>query len=224
MSDAKQLPVNYEEQLRQELAQLNNRIEAPGSNTISTKGKLFKLPTGQTSPGPVRAVILDFIGVNVLYKGAYNPNVKQPPICFSIDKNVQGMVPSAKSPTRQHADCKSCPKNQFKSAVVGNGKACKNQRRLLLATPELDGEPMTIYVSPNAIKVWDGYVRTLMSDYGKLPIQVVTDITFNPNETYPMLQFSFVEMHGRLEDSMRMRAKFADMLVREPDVQMPAAA
>src|SRR6185436_18118680 len=106
----KRLPVNYEEELRRELAELRTRVEPPKSNTISTNGKLFTLPTGQTSPGPLRAIILDFVASNVLYKGVYTRNVKQPALCFSIDKQVANMVPSENSPQPMSTNCKACPK------------------------------------------------------------------------------------------------------------------
>lgn len=61
--------VNYEEQLRQELGQLSKQIEPPSSNKISTKGKLFTLPGGRSSPGPMNVIVLDWVAVNMVYKG-----------------------------------------------------------------------------------------------------------------------------------------------------------
>lgn len=216
--------VNYEEQLRRELAQLGDHMEAPGSNKISLGGKLFRMPSGETHPGPLRCVILDYTAVNMLYKGAYNPNVKAPPLCWALGKNPKELAPSANVPQPQHTDCTACPKNQWGTAANGKGRACKNQRRLMLTTPDFSAEPMTLYVSPGGLKLWDKYLRDLISDHSKMPIQVVTDITFDPNQAYPTLQFAFVDYHGKLEEAMRMRAKYQDIITREPDIKQPAAA
>ena len=56
MEESKAL-TNFDEQLRKELAGLSKQIDPPSSNKISTKGKVFTLPDGNSSPDALRAGI-----------------------------------------------------------------------------------------------------------------------------------------------------------------------
>lgn len=213
--------VNYEEQLRQELGALSRQIEPPSTNKISTKGKLFTLPDGQSSPGPMQCIVVDWVAHNMLYAGGYNPNLRQPPVCWAIGKVLDEMKPSDSVPTPQHTDCATCPKNQWGSGQNGKGKACKNQRRLLILPPNFKegDEPMTLFVSPTGLKSWNKYVKKLAQEQGKLPVQVITEVGFDPQQTYPTLVFAYKGPHGRLNEVMSLRQLHQDMLYREPDAQ-----
>jgi hypothetical protein len=213
--------VNYEEMLRQELSALPKQIEPPSSNKISTKGKLFTLPGGRSSPGPMQCIVLDWVAINMVYAGVYNPNVRQPPLCWAIGKNLDELRPSDAVKTPQNTDCATCPKNQWGSGAGGKGKACKNQRRLLVVAPDFSegDEPMSLYVSPTGLKSWNAYVKRLASEHGKLPVQVITEIAFDPQQSYPTLVFSYKEPHSRLNEAMKLRTTYQDMLYREPDQQ-----
>lgn len=213
--------VSWEEQLKKELGGLSQQLDPPSSNKISTKGKLFTLPGGRNSPGPMQAIVLDWTAVNMVYKGGYNPNVRQPPLCWAIGKNLDELKPSEAVKEPQGTDCASCPKNQWGSANGGKGKACKNQRRLLIIAPDFKegDEPMTLYISPTGLKSWNAFVKKLASEHGKLPVQVITSIAFDPQQTYPTLTFAYSAPHGRLNEAMALRALHQDMLMREPDAQ-----
>lgn len=216
------LPVSIQEQLRKELANLSNQVEPPSSNKISTKGKVFTLPDGRSSPGPIRVIVLDFVAINMTYGGPYNPNVRTPPSCWAIGKDLKTMAPSKLVPKPQSPSCDVCAQNQWGSGAGGNGKACKNQRRLLVIPPDFaDGaEPMSLYVSPTGLKGWNRYIdKDLRAEFGVLPIQVVSDIGFDPNQAYPTLTFKYVGKHGDLERAMALRAKYADILWKEPEAR-----
>lgn len=218
--------VQYEEQLKRELAQLRNNVEAPGSNRISTKGKVFTLPGGKSSPGPLRVIVLDFIGLNQYWSGPYNANQRAPADCQALNRVLKELAPDpALSPKLQHKTCEGCPKNQWNTGANGKGKACKNERKLLIMAPDFTAqtEPMTIIVSPTGIKHWDKYVRDLASDHGVMPVQVITDISFEPNASYPTLLFELQNKHGRLAEAMHMRGKYQEMLARAPEPEAEAA-
>lgn len=224
MSDEQQSTalVNIQEQLRKELAALGGQVEAPSSNKIGTKGKVFTLPTGQASPGPIQAIILDFVTINMSFKGAYNPNVRSPPSCWAIGRNIKELAPSANVKTPESDLCETCARNAWGSGQNGSGKACKNQRRLLVIAPDFKpgDEPMTLYVSPTGLKGFNKYLtRDLAGDNGVLPIQVVTEIGFDPNQAYPTLTFKYAGKHGKLEEAMALRAKYQDILLKEPDAK-----
>ncbi len=225
MSEEKAL-VALEAELAKELAALGGAVEPPSSNKIKTKGKVFTLPDGQSSPNPLNLIILDFISFNSYYTQAWNPNIRAKPACWALNKIIDEMTPSPAVKTPQHTDCKTCPKNQFKSDPKGgNGKACKNTRRLLVLPPDFTEktEPMTLDVSPTGLTSWNKYVENVLrKQHAKVPMQVITEVKFDPNQSYPSLQFDYVSDHGKVEMAFRLRQVFADMLLREPDLSEAA--
>lgn len=211
--------------IRAELLALQRRVAPPSSNKISTKGKLFTLPDGKNSPGPLNVVILDFTAVNSFYEGVYNPQSKSPPVCWSVGQDLDTMVPSDKATKPQAASCDACPKNDWGSGFGGRGKACKNTRRLIVVPPKFDDKtpPMTLYVSPTGLKQWDAYVRRLAIEYTARPIDVVTSISFDSQQQYPTLQFDFKEKTTNVLGAEKLRELARDVLFREPDAPAKAA-
>lgn len=219
--EAPNLPVNMEEVIKKALQEQKKHLGALPSNKIATKGKEFKLPDGQTSPGPMQVVVLDYVWFMVNYPGVYNSNNPQQPNCFAIgrigpDDESRALQPHETAADPQHENCKDCPKNEWKSAATGNGKACKNQRRLLVlpVDADKDSEPMTLYVSPGALKNFDAYVSRIGSEHGILPVQAITEISFDKNQTYPSLQFTFKGKHDNMNLFWGKRELAQDLLTR----------
>ncbi len=211
--------VNIEEQIKKNLAKLNERVGAPPSNKISTKGKRFTLPGGEPRTDPLQVVVLDYIWVMAHYPGAYNPKQLQDPDCFAIgrDKPESGLLlPHDSIAKPRSKDCNSCTQNAWGSAPNGPGKACKNQRRLLVVPHDAGPEtqPLTIYVSPSAIKNFDAYLRELATVEQMDPIQVVTIIDFDPNETYSKLTFKMSGKHANLNEMWALRQRYESMTER----------
>jgi hypothetical protein len=212
------LPVNIADELKRELQSVTKTLMPVASNKISTKGKVFTLPSGTSSPGPLSCVVLDFAQFNSFYKGAWNPNVPQMPVCWAIGKDKDTLKPSTAAPEPQFEACTGCPKDEWGSGA-GKGKACKNQFRLVLVEPNFTSEsqPMTLYVSPSGMKHWSNYVRELKTVYELLPVQVITKIAFDANAPYPTLTFSIDAPHSKIEIAWALRQKAHEMLMREPD-------
>lgn len=213
------LPVDLEDQIKKELENQKGQLGGLPSNKISTSGKNFTLPDGQSSPGPMEAVILDYTWFMVNYPGAYNANNPQQPNCFAIGRESPdggSLKPHESSAEPQHENCKECPKNEWGSAPTGKGKACKNQRRLVLLPYDADedSEPMTLYVSPIALKNFDAYVSRLKTEHGILPVQAITSISFDKNQTYPSLQFTFKAKHSNLNLFWAKKEQAQDLLMR----------
>ncbi len=217
-SDTPNLPVNMEEQMKKALEAQKGQLGALPSNKIQLKNKEFTLPDGQKGK-ELECVILDFVWSMVNYPGAYNSNNPQKPNCFAIgrDNPDSGLLtPHEDAADPQHSDCKDCPKNQWKSAASGNGKACKNQRRLVVEPPNADEatEPMTMYVSPAGLKHFDAYVARLQNEHQLLPVQVVTKITFDPDVSYPLLRFELVGPHDNINLFWAKRESAQGLLFR----------
>lgn len=220
---------NIEAEIAKSIATLKDRVGAPPSNKIATKGKKFTLPSGNASTGPLSVVILDWRWVMAHYPGAFNPSNPQDPDCFAvgINKPESGSLTPHASIEEPHAeDCSTCSKNEWGSDPNGRGKACKNQLRLLVIAPTADAgtEPLTLYVSPTALKNFFAYSSELASVHGLDAIQVVTSIGFDPNETYPKLTFEMGEKHAQLQEMWALKQRYQSMVDRPIELKGKKAA
>lgn len=224
----KQLPVNMEEQIKKQLEEQKGQLGALPSNKISLRDKEFTLPDGQQGK-ELECIILDFAWFMVNYPGAFNANNPQQPNCFAIGRenpDSGDLKPHENAADPQFDNCKKCPKNEWRSAASGNGKACKNQRRLVVLAPDADeqSEPMTMYVSPGGLKHFDAYVSRLANEHKMLPVQVITKIAFDPNQTYPLLTFELVGPHDQLGLMWQKRDAAQEMLMRPLETEKEKAA
>lgn len=222
------LPVStdIQAQIDAMIAGVQDKVNKPsGDNIRITQNKEFELPDGRKSDGPLELIILDFVSFNAMYEGRYDPNNIQPPVCFSIGTVVQQMVPSANAPEPQSTSCATCPMNQFGSD--GNGKACKNKRRLAVLPADFDeSTPIyTLEVSPTGLKAFDKFVSSLASTQRKVPAQLVTEVGFDEARDYPTLTFKAIqpleadvvaEVFSRIEEAR-------NRINAEPDVSAAGA-
>lgn len=223
------VPMSIEDQIKKELQAQSGQLGALPSNKISLRNKEFKLPDGQSSPGPLECVILDFAWFMVNYPGVYNSNNPQSPNCFAMgrenpDSGLLTPDPSVTNP--QHSDCKNCPMNEWGSSPVGKGKACKNQRRLIIVPPNFteETEPMTLYVSPAGLKNFDAYVARLKNEHQILPVQAVTEVSFDSAVSYSLLQFKFVARHDNVQLAWALRERSQDLLFKPVETEDKKAA
>lgn len=182
--------VNIQAELKKRAEGIKDRIQAPSGDMIRIlQDKKFKLPDGQTSDGPLRLVILDFVSVNQFFDRAYKDGEKLPAACMAIGDNPRSMVPLKESPAKQAEACQECPNNEFGSN--GAGKACSNQRLLAVVEPNNnpDSPIYLLKVSPTGIKAFDSYVSSISTQFESLPISVETEVYFEPALKYPSVRF-----------------------------------
>ena len=230
-SETKNLPASVKEQLAAISKDMDQQIGGMATKKISTNGKVFTLPNGDSNPGPLTVVILDFIYMNSYFVGAYDPKKPARPVCFAINRVIKQKdgtpvaAPSAAAPEPQGENCETCPKFQWKSGPNGKGKACKQQRRLIVCSPDAKTveEVMTIYVSPKALTNFDGYMTKLVNAGFDSPLQITTDISFDPNQTYPLLQFKACQSHGNVQQMLKLYQEAQPILIKEPEVEAKAA-
>ena len=210
---------SIQDELKAELATLKDRVEPPSGFAITLKGKVFTLPDGSSSDGPLTCVILDWVTANVYFEGIYNPKDVQPPVCWSISDKPAEMKPSGKASKPQGANCKDCKQNEWGSGS-GKGKACKNTRRLLVVPANANENTpcWTITVSPTGLKHFDKYIN-MMADMGKHPLEVLTDISFEESEAYPSLRFKASDVHGNLELMWKLKENGQSILHMEPKTE-----
>ena len=210
--------VSIKDQMAKELAALAERTAPAGGDKIIVKNdKTFNLPDGQ-KVNELQVVVVDFMAINNFYEGAYDKDNIVPPTCFAIGQVITQMAPSDNSPVKQSDACSACPMNQFGSA--GAGKACKNMRRLAVLPPDADADtPLWILdVSPTGIKSFDGYVKSVATKFGVMPVGVVTTVSFDPNVDYQSLRFSDPQPNENIEIHWTRRNEAMERLTQEPDV------
>lgn len=182
--------VSIQEQVKRDLAELSGRVGAPGGDQIRVgQDKQFLLPDGTKHPGPLQLVIVDFTTHRTFYDRDFDKANPCPPACFAIALKPKDMVPDKSSPVRQSDACLGCPLNEFGSD--GNGKACKEKRMLAVIPADADANTdiAILATSVTALKAFDSYVNSVGASLGKMPYQIVTEVSFDPNLQYPSLRF-----------------------------------
>lgn len=207
-----------QDQIKAELANVRKTVAQPSGFRISTKGKVFTLPDGASSPGPLNVVVLDHRNIHQYFKGVYNPNKPEKPSCFASNKIIADLAPHPDATVPQAENCKDCAQNQWNSSPTGGkGKACKNTVRLAVVPPdaEADTPPFILEISPTGLKSWNMLVANLET-MGLIPAQVCVEIAFNPNETYPSLVFSNPRPHDNMEIIWALRERAQAILNTSP--------
>lgn len=163
---------------------------------VSIKGSKFKVndeKIGVDGKGEeFSAVILQEIPVNSYNEEAYDPAAPaQQPNCWSLG----GMSPQPDCDDPQCDSCVTCKLNKFGSAVgsdgkSGKGKACANNRRLVLKVQGYD-MPVLLSIPPTSRKNMDNYLKMLSAGEQKVPFfAMVTTFTFDEDSDYPVVEFS----------------------------------
>lgn len=222
------LPVDFDAQQKAMAEVLKARLsESSAPKLTVTQAKKFRLPSGEESDGPIDLIVVDFVYRNEYYEGAYVRNVYTPPVCFAINSDIKTMIPSVHSPSRQADTCEVCSQNQFGSTPTG-GKACKNQRGLIVLPPDFDdSSPLwRLTVSPTGSGMFDRYVKNLLSTKKLLPQQVITQVGFDPKTDYPSLRFNFGSLISReaLSDVFARAEEAREILLKEPDLTPQAVS
>jgi hypothetical protein len=156
---------------------------------MSIKGKKFAV--GDEKLGAtLTCVILADAFDHAYYDRDYDPDVQMPPACAATGRVEAELEPDADVPVRQSEACANCPQNQFGSSKNGKGKACRNGRRLLVASVSGDGyvnfgDLAIINIPPTSLKAYSRYVKQL-STVHRLPVwSVVTQLGFDDDSAWP---------------------------------------
>lgn len=217
------LPINYADQLKNEVADIANRISSGVRNKITaTGGSSFTLPNGDTGT-EFEVVVVDFVATSEFFDRPYNKSKPMPPACFAIGFNPRDMAPSPNSPNVQATGCGTCAHNQWKSGA-GAGKACKNGRRVAVTPlrPLDDGSRPVwlIDIPPASIKFFDAYVNKVATSEKLPPIGVLTKVKHEANSAYSAPRFSVVRplTNEELGEVYPLREEASSLITREPDV------
>ena len=192
-------------------------IETPASNFISTRGGRLSYQGNEIPGNKMNVVVIASMMENHYYTDRFDPDNLSSPKCFAFSEDGQGMAPHELSAEKQAETCAACPHNQFGSADVGRGKACKNIRKLGIITE--DGledvgaaELAVLKVPVTSVKEWGSYVNLLNSNFSLPAFAVLTEISCVP---HPKFQFQLkFKMLGKITDNEDIKA----LIARRPAV------
>lgn len=128
------------------------------------------------------------------YEDAYSQGANEQPDCWSMDS----VRPDPSVQRKVNPTCQDCPKNAFGSRITPTGKAakaCSDHRRMAVSfTGELvkpDPTVILLRVPQSSLKNLANYVSMLARN-GYEPGGCVTRLSFDPDPSFPKLQFVFV--------------------------------
>jgi hypothetical protein len=162
-------------------AQEESKNEKVNNNYFSINNAKISF-MGSDLGSEMDVVILDALHDRAMYPGSFGQ--AKSPICFSYSKDGIGMVPHDASQEKQSETCEGCQWNKFGSAQQGEGKACREYRRLaVISARELESEEVPeailgiLKVPPTSMRNYSDYVRAL-ANVSKRPVwSVATTIT-----------------------------------------------
>ena len=205
--------------IRTELKIVRTSLPLPNNQRISVREKQFTFPDGTTHRGPILAVILDWRNINRYFSTPFDATKLTTPDCFAIAKRFEDLSPANHVEVERPLSdsCGTCPNNQFGSAANGKAKRCRNMVRLAIVPPDAEAatEPMVLEIPPSALKGWTRLITDLEAT-GLLPIQVVTEIAFDPSKSYPCPTFKVQRTHDSLPTFWALRDRATALLDQAP--------
>lgn len=189
-AQANQLPNDLEDSVRASYA------------VVSLKGKVFSIKYGGDTQHVLNAEgypaqYLDVVLVaanphlnKTYYATTFNDESAENPDCWSED----GVLPAGPNPV--HANCATCPKNQWGSRVSDNGskgKACSDNRKVVVVPKsnvrnEKFNGGMLLRIAPMSLQDLKSYSAKLRAS--NIPYYaVVTRISFDPSAAFPKLMY-----------------------------------
>lgn len=181
---------------------------AAGMEANTGGGQFFSLKSGilswQDAPlagNQMAVVVLDSVLENVFYEGKYDPDTPQGPMCFAFGRDEKDLAPHSivmEAGNNQSEGCHDCPMNEWGSADVGRGKACRNTRRLAMipaGTFDQNGkfelnEDVEHYASTaigfmklpvTSVKGYASFVKQVAGTLRRPPFGIVTKVKVVPD-------------------------------------------
>jgi len=190
--------MKWDEQLAAHASAETAREVTAGGAFIGTQGGKYA-HDGAELPNPLNVVVLGSVFENAYYDGAFDPDNPASPVCFAIADEEDDLKPHDDSTDKQCDTCEECWANEFGSASTGRGKACKNTRRLSLASSDEiaegvgeDAAVLMLRLPPTSVKGWKGYVNQIGKVKKRPPFGVHTSLLMEPEKTYFVIRPSFI--------------------------------
>jgi hypothetical protein len=159
---------------------------------ISIKGSRWRIvEDGVSTPLPSLDINAVVVGANphvsrMYFSGAYDEDEARAPDCWSDD----GVRPDPAVSTPQCSLCARCPNSVWGSKISPAGKktlACGNMKRIsVVSSDAIGGTVYELIIPGSSTKNFQKYIKNL----GKFPLNyVVTNMSFDPEASYPLIEF-----------------------------------
>jgi hypothetical protein len=175
---------------------------AAAGKRISLRGNMFRMVVDGKEIATREERSMPVVIINVapkvsraFYEGAYNPDVKAAPTCWSAD----GTKPDAKVAKAQSGACVSCPKS-VKGSGAGNTVACKYNRLIAVVLEnDIDGDVFQMSLPSQSLFPKAEGGKMALNAYGAFLggfnvniTDVVTELKFDTASDVPKLLFKAV--------------------------------
>ena len=193
---AKAQPLEDWEIELQHKAQDAAAAETVGIPRITHKSGILKIDDKAVDGNKLPHAILCYGLAKTYFRDGYDPKASKgdTPVCYSFAKPLPGeeakMAPHAAAPDKQNTDCATCPHNAFGTAEKGDGKRCRDIRRVLVIAPGsndpedvLKAQVRQYEVPPGSLRNWGTYLKSLKEIHPTgAPQFVITTLGTQPNE------------------------------------------
>lgn len=184
----------WEQQLADAASSEMDKESGSAGVQISLKNKTFTM--GDIDLGDTINVVVGASNFeHSFYDTPYDPDNFSPPACFAIGGKENELAPHPDSPRPQAPSCSECSFNEFGSALVGKGKRCRGGRRLAVYAYGEEGLSMEqtpmIRLAPTSLKSYANYVKGIAARFKRPAYGVVTTLSFDKKQTYPVVLPTF---------------------------------
>lgn len=186
------LPANWEEEMERDAVN-TAAAEAKVATGIffNTRGGQLTYQGNPMQNNTMDVVILASLFERRYYEGKFDPDQLTSPKCYSFSEDGEDMAPHEESHEKQHAVCKGCWANEWKTADGGarKGKACGEVRRLAVipesglknADAVENSEIGILRVPVTSVAAWASHAKALASSQTKPVYAFITTITVKPD-------------------------------------------
>lgn len=147
------------------------------------------------------------------YASKFEEGSDAAPDCYSND----GVTPAADAPNRQAPSCAACPHNVWGSKMTEAGKktkACADVRRTaILPAEDLDYSAILLRIPAASLADLADYGRQLKRR-GIPYTAVVTKLSFDPDASYPKINFQFERVLER-EELLKVAEKLKEPVIED---------
>ena len=157
---------------------------ATGSPRISFKAGRITIDKEPVKDNKLPIAIIDTVLAKAYYDQPYEEGSPSTPVCYAFHlSDPTKFVPHDASPNKQAPACVGCEHNKFGTALVGKGKACKDEIRVMGVVPSDEdftgAESRMMTITGNSLKTWNDYISQLKM-IERSPRTVVTVVSTEP--------------------------------------------
>lgn len=220
--------VNYDQQWADQAARYAAQEKLVGGTFISARGGTLAVGEEVMPGNQMAVVVLDVVMENTFYDAKFDPDNRQPPLCYAFGRAATEMAPHESMQidpeyfVPQATACQECPHNAWGSADKGRGKACQNRRRLALipagyyearrGSKDMDlklfsdlkhfesADIAYLKLSVTSVTPWSKYVNLIAANFSRPPHGIITRIALEP-DAKTQFKFTF-EMIEEVPDEL----------------------